>query len=280
MVHEEHKLSTEAAVLSVANVEAERHKTHKAAGAFRTISEVADELHVPQHVLRFWESKFPQVRPLKRGGGRRYYRPEDVFLLRRVADLLYTQGYTIKGVQRLLRDSAGSVSLPFAREEPSQQLVKEQIANRSSEELEQPASDLTGQAAQAMDNRPDSLTQSADGLVDQTTLATDDLTLATNAVDQTAQATNSPLDNLTQETSAFVDPATLVPDGLPDFAPSDSTLDSESALITQEQLLKSVPVADVNIDQNRDAKAIEVQYLRGLLAETLLALEDLRRVLG
>lgn len=89
----------------IAADEGERPRVRKAADAFRTISEVADELHVPQHVLRFWESKFPQVRPLKRGGGRRYYRPEDVALLRRVADLLYTQGYTIKGVQRLLRDT-------------------------------------------------------------------------------------------------------------------------------------------------------------------------------
>jgi hypothetical protein len=77
-----------------------RARMRKTADAFRTISEVADDLHVPQHVLRFWETKFPQVRPLKRGGGRRYYRPEDVLLLRRVADLLYTQGYTIKGVQK------------------------------------------------------------------------------------------------------------------------------------------------------------------------------------
>ncbi|GGF28450.1 hypothetical protein GCM10011611_38120 [Aliidongia dinghuensis] len=78
----------------------------KSATAFRTISEVADELDVPQHVLRFWETKFPQIRPLKRGGGRRYYRPEDVELLRRVARLLYQEGYTIKGVQRLLREGA------------------------------------------------------------------------------------------------------------------------------------------------------------------------------
>ncbi len=78
----------------------------KSATAFRTISEVADELDVPQHVLRFWETKFPQFRPLKRGGGRRYYRPEDVELLRKVAKLLYQEGYTIKGVQRLLREGA------------------------------------------------------------------------------------------------------------------------------------------------------------------------------
>jgi len=76
----------------------------KSAAAFRTISEVASELAVPQHVLRFWESKFSQIRPLKRGGGRRYYRPEDVTLLRRIRQCLYEDGYTIKGVQRLLRE--------------------------------------------------------------------------------------------------------------------------------------------------------------------------------
>jgi DNA-binding transcriptional MerR regulator len=75
----------------------------KSAAAFRTISEVAGELDVAQHVLRFWESKFPQVRPLKRGGGRRYYRPEDVEVLRQIRSLLYEEGYTIKGAQKLLR---------------------------------------------------------------------------------------------------------------------------------------------------------------------------------
>ena len=75
----------------------------KSSAAFRTISEVADELDVAQHVLRFWESKFAQVRPLKRGGGRRYYRPEDVELLRQIRSLLYDEGYTIKGAQKLLR---------------------------------------------------------------------------------------------------------------------------------------------------------------------------------
>lgn len=76
----------------------------KAPGAFRTISEVSQELVVPQHVLRFWETKFSQVRPMKRGGGRRYYRPEDVRLLRGIRELLYEDGYTIKGVQKLLRE--------------------------------------------------------------------------------------------------------------------------------------------------------------------------------
>jgi DNA-binding transcriptional MerR regulator len=79
-------------------------RAEKSATAFRTISEVADDLEVPQHVLRFWETKFPQIRPMKRGGGRRYYRPEDIDLLRTIRDLLYEQGYTIKGVQKLMRE--------------------------------------------------------------------------------------------------------------------------------------------------------------------------------
>ncbi len=77
----------------------------KSAAAFRTISEVAYELGVKQHVLRFWETKFSQVKPLKRGGGRRYYRPEDVELLQAIHRLLYVEGYTIKGVQKLLREA-------------------------------------------------------------------------------------------------------------------------------------------------------------------------------
>ena len=81
-----------------------RAKVAKSAAAFRTISEVSRELDVPQHVLRFWESKFSQVSPLKRGGGRRYYRPEDIRLLERIRDFLYVDGFTIKGVQRVIRE--------------------------------------------------------------------------------------------------------------------------------------------------------------------------------
>jgi len=72
--------------------------------AFRTISEAADELHVPQHVLRFWETKFPFIRPMKRAGGRRFYRPHDIAILQGVRRLLHDEGYTIKGVQRLHRE--------------------------------------------------------------------------------------------------------------------------------------------------------------------------------
>jgi DNA-binding transcriptional MerR regulator len=93
----------------------------KAPGAFRTISEVAANLNVPQHVLRFWESKFQQVRPLKRGGGRRYYRPEDVELLTNIKDLLYNQGFTIRGVQKLLREG-GRFPMVRPSEGPQTQL--------------------------------------------------------------------------------------------------------------------------------------------------------------
>ena len=100
-----------------------RSSSKKSASAFRTISEVATDLDVQQHVLRFWESKFSQIRPLKRGGGRRYYRPEDIALLKRIHHLLYTEGYTIKGVQKLLRDQGkkafveGAVNMPEASNE-------------------------------------------------------------------------------------------------------------------------------------------------------------------
>lgn len=92
----------------------------KSATAFRTISEVSDDLDVPQHVLRFWETKFTQIKPLKRAGGRRYYRPEDILLLRRIRDLLHGEGYTIKGVQRLLKDRGAREALTAsgAIEEP------------------------------------------------------------------------------------------------------------------------------------------------------------------
>ncbi len=98
----------------------------KAPDAFRTISEVADDLDVPQHVLRFWESRFPQIKPMKRAGGRRYYRPDDVDLLRGIQHLLYGEGYTIRGVQRILRDKGQkfvqSVWQPGAAEAADEQL--------------------------------------------------------------------------------------------------------------------------------------------------------------
>ena len=109
----------ESAILESDNAFDRVGRLKKAATAFRTISEVADDLHVPQHVLRFWETRFGQVKPLKRGGGRRYYRPDDVLLLRRISDLLYIQGYTIKGVQRLLIEGDGSLPVELPPADPA-----------------------------------------------------------------------------------------------------------------------------------------------------------------
>ncbi len=89
----------------------------KSPDAFRTISEVAEELDVPQHVLRFWETRFSQIRPMKRAGGRRYYRPNDVDLLRGIRTLLYGEGYTIKGVQKILREHGVSHVIAIGRGE-------------------------------------------------------------------------------------------------------------------------------------------------------------------
>lgn len=132
--------------LSVEQVEGGR-RNGKSAAAFRTISEVADDLEVPPHVLRFWETKFAQVRPLKRGGGRRYYRPEDILLLKQIRGLLYRDGYTIKGVQKLLRD--GQVKLPAEADgraaEPDPVVVEDDVeaaadvAEATSTSVEEPA---------------------------------------------------------------------------------------------------------------------------------------------
>jgi DNA-binding transcriptional MerR regulator len=98
----------------------------KSAAAFRTIAEVATDLELPAHVLRFWESRFPQIKPMKRAGGRRYYRPEDVDLLRGIKHLLYAEGYTIRGAQGILRDKGQkfvqSVWQPGAAEAADEQL--------------------------------------------------------------------------------------------------------------------------------------------------------------
>lgn len=99
------------AAAQVIDTAAEAEEIKKIGGAFRTISEVAADLGVQQHVLRFWETKFNQIRPMKRGGGRRYYRPEDVVLLKHIHTLLYSEGYTIKGAQKLLKgQSKGAIA--------------------------------------------------------------------------------------------------------------------------------------------------------------------------
>ena len=108
----------------------------KAPEAFRTISEVADELKVPKHVLRFWEAKFAQLKPMKRGGGRRYYRPEDVDLLRGIRFLLYDDGYTIRGVQKILREQGPRFVMeqrPHANEDKKSPKIEREIPDVAAE---------------------------------------------------------------------------------------------------------------------------------------------------
>jgi len=134
----------------------------KAAEAFRTISEVAEDLDVPKHVLRFWEARFAQLKPMKRGGGRRYYRPEDLDLLRGIRHLLYERGFTIKGAQRILREQglewvktcwrAGAAASPSPGASGANPAVQEAGGAKSAD---QPAK--RGAAARKIERQPLSL---------------------------------------------------------------------------------------------------------------------------
>ena len=124
----------------------------KSPDAFRTISEVAESLDLPQHVLRFWESRFPQIKPLKRGGGRRYYRPDDVELLRAIKHLLYDEGYTIKGVQRLFKEQGARA---LAGKSLAEQAVSAAAAPAQPEEVAQPPNEdgsLSGEEIELLHN--------------------------------------------------------------------------------------------------------------------------------
>ena len=110
----------------------------KAPDAFRTISEVAEELDIPQHVLRFWETRFAQIKPMKRSGGRRYYRPDDVDLLKGIRHLLYGEGYTIKGVQRILKEEGVRFVQAIGRGEQSVTGLRPEAAQAGIEEIELP----------------------------------------------------------------------------------------------------------------------------------------------
>lgn len=121
---------------------------NKAPDAFRTISEVADELDLPQHVLRFWESRFREIKPMKRGGGRRYYRPDDVELLRGIRHLLYGEGYTIRGVQRILREQGSKfvqqVWMEGAAQPPHGAAEEEEFVDEAAEVEETPSEESGG----------------------------------------------------------------------------------------------------------------------------------------
>ena len=123
----------------------------KAPEAFRTISEVAEELEVPKHVLRFWEAKFVQLKPMKRGGGRRYYRPEDVQLLRGIRFLLYNDGYTIRGVQKILREHGPRFVMDYRRMAEDE----EQDDAMPAHEIPDVAAEAARSGGQALGREPD-----------------------------------------------------------------------------------------------------------------------------
>lgn len=133
----------------------------KSADAFRTISEVAEELDLPQHVLRFWETRFPQIKPMKRGGGRRYYRPDDVELLKGIRYLLYVRGFTIRGVQRILKESgnravmavgAGDLSRIDALQSGRGSATDAEPALRDEENEEEMATPVVGRSRGGLSN--------------------------------------------------------------------------------------------------------------------------------
>lgn len=153
----------------------------KSPDAFRTISEVADDLDLPQHVLRFWESRFNQIKPMKRGGGRRYYRPEDVDLLRGIKSLLYDEGYTIRGVQRLLKEQGNKLAIDFGKGEVTQSGLAGLIPNEPEHVTQQEAVDVS-EFSQAKPAKGKSLigritgrSKSSETAGEETNLAADDI---------------------------------------------------------------------------------------------------------
>ncbi|MCL2474337.1 MAG: MerR family transcriptional regulator [Alphaproteobacteria bacterium] len=121
---------------SVQNFSARAGIPEKAPEAFRTISEVAEGLNLPQHVLRFWEGKFHQIKPLKRGGGRRYYRPEDIHMLSQIKELLHNRGYTIRGVQKLLKENGAG----YLKKSAAPSIVRNSDAGLNTEKTKAPLS--------------------------------------------------------------------------------------------------------------------------------------------
>ncbi len=156
-----------------------RPASQKAPSAFRTISEVADELGVQQHVLRFWETKFSQIKPLKRGGGRRYYRPEDIALIKKIHHLLYTEGYTIKGAQKFLKTHGRAAVL--AESAPDVMASLQDVPSADMQDnapVTAPRAVNTGVSFRAVADAVEDVTASAEAIVDSVIAAGADETAA------------------------------------------------------------------------------------------------------
>ena len=145
---------------------------NKSPDAFRTISEAAEELDLPQHVLRFWETRFTQIKPMKRGGGRRFYRPADVDLLKGIRHLLYDKGYTIRGVQRILREQGIPHAVAIGRGEID---AGPQAADQEAPDTQAPKPAVVAAAEAAA---PQSVPTLSEGQLRELRLAMEDLTAA------------------------------------------------------------------------------------------------------
>lgn len=238
-------------------------KTIKAASAYRTISEASDELGVPQHVLRFWETKFSQIRPMKRSGGRRFYRPEDIDLIRTIQSLLYDQGYTIKGVQRLLKMRKGiTTTLQAALDDMGEDEAFDAIAPAPIDlkpiiEM-RPTDAVTAAAADVVMNLAEELTELTDDLSPQ---AAFDL------------FTSTPLHVLEQIPDHLpAKPARLMATGLAAGHPLPAALAEElaDAIAAQQPAPVSAPIVAPGISTSQRAE------LSALLAE----LKELKALLN
>jgi DNA-binding transcriptional MerR regulator len=211
----------------------------KSSLAFRTISEVAAEIDVPQHVLRFWESRFSQLKPLKRGGGRRYYRPEDIELLRRIKNLLYKQGYTIKGVQRLLKENRA-------------------MAMQASQQAASPQKNFVPYA-HPLANMPSYPIQpvmfSSAALLSAAAAAPSAMAMAYGTVSSTIQKEGQQVREYEQKAERFADALTGAVAHIPDEAEKTTFSRVEQSLDTVTQMRDEIMsgVEPIRVDSNEEA---------------------------
>lgn len=281
---------------TVPSVEEDFLHSEKGPNAFRTISEVADELHVPQHVLRFWETRFEQVRPLKRGGGRRYYRPSDIDLLKYIADLLYQKGYTVKGVQRLLREG----DQPVANAEPQTVDTTVEHSTSSGGESEdfpvgevvdggrvtQPENDSTEEASIPAWDVTDSQAEQSDVAVSEDTLVYAGAHYVEDIAAEHTLEQYGDVADVTDEASTLEqgDISSSVEDSLSVL--SEATIESAQAEVNSsvEELQAEPHTVSSPVDEIQAVKVAELvqvnQRLREDLEDILVELQSLRQRLS